>query len=179
MTHYSELALQLVGISCFTNCEVSHLESSDWFQRLLVYLDYNTTGKLFVCVIEIIDIECVLLSILSEKFVSRKWRIYKGILVGPRLLRRGISRGCREYELFLQLQSLQKNLYRDLKWKKSFIKWKKCLKTHSSGLFYEKQQFWTEYMQKSSFKNKFSTLLCKPKQNPKDQDKLKLNRYVL
>jgi hypothetical protein len=62
---------------------------------------------------------------------------------------------------------------------KSFIKWKKCPKTHSSGLFYEKQQFWTEYMQKSSFKNKFSTLLCKPKQNPKDQDKLKLNRYVL
>jgi hypothetical protein len=48
-----------------------------------------------------------------------------------------------------------------------------------SGLFYEKQQFWTEYMQKSSFKNKFSTLLCKPKQNPKNQDKLKLNRYVL
>jgi hypothetical protein len=39
------------------------------------------------------------------------------------------------------------------------------------GLFYEKQQFWTEYIQISSFKNKFSTL-CKPKQNPKDQDKL-------
>jgi hypothetical protein len=69
--------------------------------------------------IEIIDIECVLLSFLSEKFVSTKWRIYKGILVGPRLLRRGISRGCRECELFFQLQSLQKILYRDLKWKKS------------------------------------------------------------
>jgi hypothetical protein len=64
--------------------------------------------------IEIIDIECVLLSFLSEKFVSTK-------------------------------------------------------------------QFWTEYIQKSSFKNNFSTLLYKPKQNPKDQDKLKfkLNRYVL
>jgi hypothetical protein len=62
---------------------------------------------------------------------------------------------------------------------KSFTKKEKCLKTHSSGLFYEKQQFWTEYIQKSSFKNKFSTLLCKPKQNPKDQNKLKLNRYVL
>ena len=37
--------------------------------------------------------------------------------------------------LFFQLQSLQKILYRDLKWKK------KCLKTHSSGPFYEKQQF--------------------------------------
>ena len=91
--------------------------------------------------IEIIDIECVLLSFLSEKFVSTKWRIYKGILVGPRLLRRGISRSCRECELVLQLQSLQKLLYRDLKWKKSFRKKKKCLKTHSSGLFYEKQQF--------------------------------------
>jgi hypothetical protein len=132
--------------------------------------------------IEIIDIECVLLSFLSEKFVSTKWRIYKGILVGPRLLRRGNSRGCIECEfteLFFQLQSLQKNLYRDLKWKKSFTKKKKCLKTHSSVLFYDKQQFWTEYIQKSSFKNKFLTLLCKPKQNPKDEDKLKLNRYVL
>jgi hypothetical protein len=47
-------------------------------------------------VIEIIDIECVLLSFLSKKFVSTKWRIYKGILVGPRLLRQGLSRGCRE-----------------------------------------------------------------------------------
>jgi hypothetical protein len=79
-----------------------------------------TVGKYFLVnrkswdsTIEIIDIECVLLSFLSEKFVSTKWRIYKGILVGPRLLRRGISRGCRECELFFQ-----KFLYRDLKWKK-------------------------------------------------------------
>ena len=28
--------------------------------------------------IEIIDIECVLLSFLCEKFVATKWRIYKG-----------------------------------------------------------------------------------------------------
>jgi hypothetical protein len=60
--------------------------------------------------IEIIDIECVLLSFLSKKIVSTKWRIEKGILVGPRLLRRGISRGCRECELFFQLKSLQ-NIY--------------------------------------------------------------------
>jgi hypothetical protein len=60
--------------------------------------------------IEIIDIECVLLSFLSEKFVSTKWRIYKGILVGPRLLRRGISRRCSECEFTeLFFQSLQKN----------------------------------------------------------------------
>ena len=38
--------------------------------------------------IEIIDIECVLLSLLSKNFVSTKWRIYKGILASPRLLRR-------------------------------------------------------------------------------------------
>ena len=69
---------------------------------------------------EIIDIECVLLSFLSKNFVSTKWRIQKGILVGPRLLRQGISRGCRECELFFRLKSLQKNLYRDLKWKKKF-----------------------------------------------------------
>jgi hypothetical protein len=60
---------------------------------------------------------------------------------------------------------------------KKFYKEEKVSKNPFSGLFYEKQQFWTEYIQKSSFKNKFSTLLCKPKQNPKDQDKL--NRYVL
>jgi hypothetical protein len=47
------------------------------------------------------------------------------------------------------------------------------------GFIYENQQFWTEYIQKSSFKNIFSTLLCKSKQNTNDQDKLKLNRYVL
>jgi hypothetical protein len=88
----------------------------------------------------------------KQKFVSTKWRIYKGILIGPRLLRRGISRGCRECELFFQLQSLQKFLYRDLKWKKSFIKWKKCQNRI--------------YIQKSSFKNKFSTLLtCCASQN--------------
>ena len=61
-----------------------------------------------IATIEIIDIECVLLSFLSKKIVSTKWRIEKGILVGPRLLRRGISRGCRECELFFQLKSLQK-----------------------------------------------------------------------
>ena len=38
--------------------------------------------------IEILDIECVLLSFLSKNFVSTKWRIYKGILASPRLLRR-------------------------------------------------------------------------------------------
>ena len=33
--------------------------------------------------------------------------IEKGIFVGPSLLRQGISRGCRECELFFQLKSLQ------------------------------------------------------------------------
>jgi hypothetical protein len=65
---------------------------------------------------------------LSEKFVSTKWRIYKGILVGPRLLRWGISRGCSECELFFQLQT---------KFAKKFIIetliiWKKVLQRRKS-----------------------------------------------
>ena len=63
----------------------------------------------------------MLLSFLSKNFVSTKWRIYKGILASPRLQQQGISRGCRECELFFQ-QRLQKKLYRDLKWKKKFCK---------------------------------------------------------
>ena len=78
------------------------------------------THKRYVKAIQIIDIECVLLSFLSKNFVSTKWRIYKGILTSSRLLRHGISRGCRA-NCFFQ-QSLQKNLYRDLRWKKSFVK---------------------------------------------------------
>ncbi len=46
--------------------------------------------------IEIIDIECVLLSFLSQKFVATKWPIYKSILARPNLLWQGISRGCGE-----------------------------------------------------------------------------------
>jgi hypothetical protein len=65
---------------------------------------------------------------------------------------------------------MEKKFYKDEKVSKNPFYW---------GFFYEKPQFWTEYIQKSSFKNKCSTLLCKKKQNPKDQDKLKLNRYVL
>ena len=49
-----------------------------------------------ISTIEIIDIECVLLSFLSQKFVSTKWRIQKGIFTRFRLLWQGISRGCGE-----------------------------------------------------------------------------------
>jgi hypothetical protein len=56
-------------------------------------------GATSVQSIEIIDIECVLLSFLSKKIVSTKRRIYKGILVGPRFLRQVISRGFKECEL--------------------------------------------------------------------------------
>jgi hypothetical protein len=91
----------------------------------------------------------------------------------------GISRGCREWRIIFSIASFAKIFISRLKMEKSFTRKKKCLTTHSGWLFYEKQQFWTEYIQKSSFNNKLSSLLCKPKQNPKDQDKLKLNRYVL
>ena len=68
-----------------------------------------------------IDIECVLLCFLCKKIVSTKWRI--SIWLVPIF--------CRECELFFQ-QSLQKNiiLYRDLKWKISFVKEIIILKTH-------------------------------------------------
>ena len=54
----------------------------------------------FVHSIEIIDIECVLLSFFSENFVSTKWRIYKGIFGSSRLLREGVSRGREECDCF-------------------------------------------------------------------------------
>ena len=50
----------------------------------------------WVSTIEIIDIECALLSFLGQKFVSTKWRRCKGILARPNLLWQGISRGCGE-----------------------------------------------------------------------------------
>ena len=61
--------------------------------------------------IEIVDIECVLLSFFSENFVSTKWRIYKGIFGSSRLLRKGISRGREECDCFFFVkQSLQKDI---------------------------------------------------------------------
>ena len=61
--------------------------------------------------IEIIDIECVLLSFLiSKNFVSTKWRIYKGILASPRLLRREFRAVARSaIVVFFVKQSLQKD----------------------------------------------------------------------
>ena len=83
---------------------------------------------MYVRTIEIIDIECVLLSFLcSEKFVSTKWRIYKGILVGPRLLRRGISRGCREFNCFSTAKFANIFISR-LKMEKKFYKEEKVSK---------------------------------------------------
>jgi hypothetical protein len=90
--------------------------------------------------IEIIDIECVLLSFLSKKIVSTKWRIEKGILVGPRLLRQGISRGCRECELFFQMKSLQKTSINSMitcRGSNGFliklmVKWRYCSHTHKN-----------------------------------------------
>ena len=46
--------------------------------------------------IEIIDIECVLLSLFGQKFVAIKWLISKGILSRPNLLWQGISLGFPE-----------------------------------------------------------------------------------
>ena len=62
------------------------------------------------CTIEIIDIECVLLSLLSKNFVATKWRIYKGILASPGLLRREFCAVARSAIVFFFVkQSLQKD----------------------------------------------------------------------
>ena len=70
--------------------------------------------------IEIIDKECVLLSLLCEKFVATKWRIYKGILTSSRLLREGNSRGRKECDLFLstRLPEFTKDINSRLEMKK-------------------------------------------------------------
>jgi hypothetical protein len=62
-------------------------------------------------------------------------------LVGPRLLSREISRGCREFNCFFNCNVCKHFYIETVKWKKSFTKKKTCLKTHFSELFYEKQQF--------------------------------------
>ena len=74
--------------------------------------------------IEIIDIECVLLSFLSQKFVPTKWRIQKGIFARFRLLKQGISRGCglAESEIVFFKHSIFKKFKNEIKLKNSFSK---------------------------------------------------------
>ena len=67
--------------------------------------------------IEIIDIECVLLSFLSKNFVSTKWRIYKGILASPRLLRKEFRAVARSAIVFLSSKVYRKIKIRDFTWK--------------------------------------------------------------
>ena len=55
--------------------------------------------------IEIIDIECVLLSRFSQNFVSTKWRIEKGIFTRSRLLQWRISRGSGTFARGARLSS--------------------------------------------------------------------------
>jgi hypothetical protein len=66
----------------------------------------------------------VILSFFSKNFVSTKWRIYKGILASPRLLRQGISRGCRECELIFSTKFL-KTIISGLEVEKKILKEKK------------------------------------------------------
>ena len=63
--------------------------------------------------IEIVDVECVLVSFLSENFVLTTWRIYKSIFDSIRLQREGVSRGYEECDCFFVKQSLQKDIYLD------------------------------------------------------------------
>jgi hypothetical protein len=103
--------------------------------------------------IEIIDIECVLLSFLSKKIVCTKlhskwrtssvpgphgwwmahWKGHFGWSQTPEARNFALLQGVRI--VFSTEKFAKKILYRDLKWKKSLVKKKKCLKTHSSGFF--------------------------------------------
>ena len=67
--------------------------------------------------IEIIGIECVLLPFLSKNFVSTKWRIYKGILASPRLLRREFRAVARSAIVFLSNKVYRKIKIPDFTWK--------------------------------------------------------------
>ena len=90
---------------------------------------------------------------------STKWRIYKGILASPRLLRQGNSRGCRSANCFFQ-QNLQKRLYRDLKWKKSFFKGEKPIpvvfftKSNSSEQIYRNRRLKIHFQRCCASQNK-------------------------
>jgi hypothetical protein len=75
------------------------------------------------------------LSFLSKNIVSTKWRIYKGIL------QFGWSQTpeARKLGVLIVFFNFKKIFYRDLKWKKSFVKKKnpfQCM-----GFIYENQQF--------------------------------------
>ena len=72
----------------------------------------------------------VLLSSLSKNFVSTKWRIYKGILASPRLLRREFRAVARSAIVFFVKQSLQKDKNSSLYVEKWFIKTFKQRKTN-------------------------------------------------
>ena len=72
----------------------------------------------YVCALEIIDIECILQSFLSKNFVSTKWRIYKGILASPRLLRREFHAVARSAIVFFLSSKVHRNIkIRDFTWK--------------------------------------------------------------
>ena len=102
---------------------------------MLLYEETRVTSR----VIEIIYIECVLLSLLSKKFVSTKWRIQKGILVGPRLLRQRNFARLQGVRIVFSTERFAKNFISGLKMEKKFGKEEKVSKNPFQWFFYEKQ----------------------------------------
>ena len=101
-------------------------------------------------------------------------RIYKGILASPDSFGKEFRAVAGSAIGFFQ-QVCKNNYNETWSGKKVFLKEKK----HSSGIFLRKAIVLKRiYTVLSSFENTFSTLFCKPKQNTKDQDKLKLNTKV-
>ena len=86
----------------------------------MLVLGHSFVPTLLGCdiIIEIIDIECVLLSFLGKNFVSTKWRIYKGILASARLLHREFRAVARSaIVFFLSSKVYRKIKIRDFTWK--------------------------------------------------------------
>jgi hypothetical protein len=95
--------------------------------------------RVTIRVIEIIDIECVLLSLLSKKIVCTKWPIQKGILVGPRLLRQRNFARLQGVRIVFSTERFAKNFISGLKMEKNFGKEEKVSKNPFQCFFCEKQ----------------------------------------
>ena len=97
--------------------ELHFAGESAYKTRTPLYFYATRLHKARISSIEIVDIECVLLSFLSKNFVSTKWRIYKGILASPRLLCREFRAAARSAIVFLSSKVYRKIKIRDFTWK--------------------------------------------------------------
>jgi hypothetical protein len=86
--------------------------------------------------IEIIDIECVLLSFLSKNFVSTKWRIYKGFWLVPDSCGKEFHAVAGSANCFFSTK-FAKTIISRLKVEKKFFKEVRVSKNPFQWFFYE------------------------------------------